>query len=394
MSSGRWRFRFSLLSRLLLGAVFLTAGVSKVFSPEDFSRAIDNYRLLAPRFSYLVALWLPWQEIVVGCLFILNRWSRAAAALALMMEIVFAGAIGSALYRGLDISCGCFSGTARVSWLHLALDLLLMAITVVYLRFGEAGPGPEGPNLDSKSAAQRPVSKALIGTLILSLLFNLVYLIGQSPLVDTVQDEQAISSLRLEVTSLDLGKVTQGKVAQGAVRIINDGESPVLIEHVEASCGCTEAFLSSNEIPPHQSGTLLVGFDAGSKSGPSTEVVKLAVQGVQEPLVLEVKADVQPLFQFDPPAVQLEVGTPTRVMLRSLQPDVPVEIANLTVPTKEIEISIVGKPDPGSVELEIRLSKELPMPPAPAEAWVIGAETTQMGLPPLSLYVIPGGKAR
>src|SRR6266511_1262514 len=81
-----------LISRLLVGGIFLYASIDKIARPQDFAAAIDNYRLLPPAFSALLALTLPWLEAVAGICLILGLFPRAAAYIILIMLLVFTGA--------------------------------------------------------------------------------------------------------------------------------------------------------------------------------------------------------------------------------------------------------------------------------------------------------------
>jgi len=121
-----------LLARVIVGGVFVVAGSLKILHPAAFANDIANYRLMPHDLINLLAIMLPWVEVVTGGLLIAGIWKRADALLITLMMIVFLVAIGQALYRGLDIRCGCF-GTVearRVSALALAEDAALLGMSV------------------------------------------------------------------------------------------------------------------------------------------------------------------------------------------------------------------------------------------------------------------------
>jgi uncharacterized membrane protein YphA (DoxX/SURF4 family) len=104
--------RFSLLVsflRIALGVVFIAASLDKIENPQSFADNIANYRVLPYKLINLVALTMPWLEIVTGFFLVLGIWVRANAILVSGMLVVFSLAIIQALLRNLDISCGCFS---------------------------------------------------------------------------------------------------------------------------------------------------------------------------------------------------------------------------------------------------------------------------------------------
>jgi uncharacterized membrane protein YphA (DoxX/SURF4 family) len=122
---------------LLLGAVFIFAGLTKmvdfqpfrVLDPMDFARDIDNYKILPWSISVLLALYLPWLEIICGLALVLRRLYSGALALLLALLVVFIGASFAAKARGIDITCGCFghvSDQLSFAW-HMVLDLAILA---------------------------------------------------------------------------------------------------------------------------------------------------------------------------------------------------------------------------------------------------------------------------
>lgn len=125
MTGLRW---LNLSARLLLGGVFLWAGVVKALDPLSFARSVAGYQLLPQLGNLLVAAALPWVEIVVGTLLVAGRLVRPAALVAAWLNLLFMAAIVSVLARGLNVDCGCF-GHDRATPPELALlrDLLLLA---------------------------------------------------------------------------------------------------------------------------------------------------------------------------------------------------------------------------------------------------------------------------
>jgi putative oxidoreductase len=100
---------FVLVLRVALGLVFIVASLDKIENPGQFAKNIANYRLLPYEFTHGVAIVLPWLEVTTGSLLVLGIWTRANALLTSSMLLVFIFAVSQALWRQLDISCGCFS---------------------------------------------------------------------------------------------------------------------------------------------------------------------------------------------------------------------------------------------------------------------------------------------
>lgn len=115
-----------LLSRLVLGGLFIYASLDKIAHPEDFAKIISNYQLLPQFLINIFAVVLPWVEMISGLLLIFGRFTRSAAIVLSGLLLVFMVAIGISTIRGLDVSCGCFSTTYSEpeSWLVLPRFLL------------------------------------------------------------------------------------------------------------------------------------------------------------------------------------------------------------------------------------------------------------------------------
>lgn len=135
-----------LLCRLAVGGVFIYASLDKFQHPGAFAQAIHNYRLVPYGLLHPMAYLLPALEMAAGAFLVLGIWRRGAALLAGLMAVVFIVAIGSALLRGLDISCGCFNtdGGHGVGMSLLLRDLVLLALCIPPWLAAEGGPGLGG----------------------------------------------------------------------------------------------------------------------------------------------------------------------------------------------------------------------------------------------------------
>lgn len=125
---------------IALGAVFVYASLDKIAHPGDFARIIYHYQVIGPnaRLGYLppnlLAVSLPWIEALAGVLLIAGVWRREAAAVVAMLLMTFLGAVGWAMFHGIDVqNCGCFTvdATGRGAGLGLLLgDAALLAAAV------------------------------------------------------------------------------------------------------------------------------------------------------------------------------------------------------------------------------------------------------------------------
>lgn len=96
-----------LIFRGILGIVFIWASLGKIADPSAFSDNIDNYHITPVAVNNLIALVLPWLELLVGVGLITGIYLRASAILSGLMLILFILLLGQALARGINLHCGC-----------------------------------------------------------------------------------------------------------------------------------------------------------------------------------------------------------------------------------------------------------------------------------------------
>jgi len=128
----RARYLWRILD-LIVGGIFIYAGVIKALEPVQFANDIDNYKTLPWFISVRLAFYLPWLEIVCGLALIFGFLYRGGLSILTALILIFVGATIAAKARGLDITCGCFGHASR-NWnfsTHLLLDLLILGAALV-----------------------------------------------------------------------------------------------------------------------------------------------------------------------------------------------------------------------------------------------------------------------
>lgn len=95
--------------QLALGAIFIVAAIPKIADPPSFAHMIYNYRIVPGPLVNVMALLMPWIEILAGLALVLGVWKRGARALIGLLLVVFIVAILINLARGNAIDCGCFN---------------------------------------------------------------------------------------------------------------------------------------------------------------------------------------------------------------------------------------------------------------------------------------------
>lgn len=137
-----------LSARYLLGIIFIVASIDKISSPEAFAASIHAYRLSPELFDNLLALLIPWIELVCGILLMSGVKVRASSFILSVLLLLFMVAITAALMRGLKIDCGCFGKEhlTPVSWQKVGEDMGLF-IVGLYLFFFSGNQYPQAGQL-------------------------------------------------------------------------------------------------------------------------------------------------------------------------------------------------------------------------------------------------------
>lgn len=128
----------------LVAAVLGFAGVIKLSDPDGFALAIANYHLLPRQALSPLSYILPPLEIITALALLRVATRRAGWLVAGVMFAGFSLAVGSALARGLDVSCGCFGKAMTVSWAHLVGNLILSGLCLWLARRPQGFPGSSG----------------------------------------------------------------------------------------------------------------------------------------------------------------------------------------------------------------------------------------------------------
>jgi uncharacterized membrane protein YphA (DoxX/SURF4 family) len=123
-----------LIFRLIVGGVFIWAGISKIADPLSFAQNVRNYQLVGPALSFLTAIFLPWVELIAGMWIIIGIYPRSSALLISCLLMFFILLVLITMARGLDVDCGCFGTfSRRADWQLIAEDSLWLALSLALL---------------------------------------------------------------------------------------------------------------------------------------------------------------------------------------------------------------------------------------------------------------------
>lgn len=124
------------VARLVVGGVWVVAGLLKLPDPAENVRAVRAYQLLPEGVVPTVGYALPIVEVLIGVCLIIGLLTRVSAVLSGLLLVAFIVGIASAWARGLEIECGCFGGgggpaanaSAKYPW-EIARDFGLLLLS-------------------------------------------------------------------------------------------------------------------------------------------------------------------------------------------------------------------------------------------------------------------------
>ena len=148
MTAGRIAAWLAVPLRWYLGVLFVGACLHKIAAPASFALDIATYDILPLNAINLVAIGLPWIELISGVMLIAGWRVRSASLVIASMMLVFLVALCIALSRGLDMSCGCFASQGAeddpISRMTVLRDLVWLGLGVFVFTFDRGLAGLDG----------------------------------------------------------------------------------------------------------------------------------------------------------------------------------------------------------------------------------------------------------
>jgi len=141
------------IGRLLLGAIFIYAGYSKIFLPNtnfwpyfilkfsitmnltNFATQVEAFKMLPGWAVQFVAHTLPFAEILLGLLVLIGWRLRIWSSLLTVLMLGFTFAVLRAFILHMDINCGCFATPQPVNLQKILEDAALSGLAVLMTVF-------------------------------------------------------------------------------------------------------------------------------------------------------------------------------------------------------------------------------------------------------------------
>ncbi|MCD4722659.1 MAG: DoxX family membrane protein [Desulfobacula sp.] len=122
--------------KLTLGITFIYASYHKIADPAKFAKILYGYAILPGGSINILAITIPFIELVAGFSLILGMFPRSALLIINGLLLVFILMIGFNLLRGHQFDCGCFAFSSQphtMSNIYLLIRDFIMLVAGIYL---------------------------------------------------------------------------------------------------------------------------------------------------------------------------------------------------------------------------------------------------------------------
>ncbi len=132
----------------------------------------------------------------------------------------------------------------------------------------------------------------------LSVFISLFFIAGNTLVLaqsDNVTDSVSFARIEFEISDHNFGDVNQGKKVEFAFKFKNAGNSPLVLQNVLTTCGCTVPEWPKEPIAPAGEGIIHVIFDSAARLGRQNKVITIRSNSDTGDFRLLVSAMVLPL---------------------------------------------------------------------------------------------------
>ena len=132
------------ISSVYIAYTFIFASLDKIANPASFAKDISNYEITPYWMNNLVALTLPWIELICGILIIvglflfINKKSNFIDVpnnIIILMLLWFVFILSIAVYKGLDIDCGCGISQDKTTPMQRLIEDIYLLLITFYIKF-------------------------------------------------------------------------------------------------------------------------------------------------------------------------------------------------------------------------------------------------------------------
>ncbi|MFL2988689.1 MAG: MauE/DoxX family redox-associated membrane protein [Candidatus Neomarinimicrobiota bacterium] len=142
-----YRIVFNILlsfSSIYIAYIFIFASLDKIVNPANFAKDISNYEITPYWMNNLVALTLPWIELICGILIVVglflfiykkSNFIDIPNNIIILMLLWFVFILSIAVYKGLDIDCGCGISEDKTTPMQRLIEDIYLLLITFFIKF-------------------------------------------------------------------------------------------------------------------------------------------------------------------------------------------------------------------------------------------------------------------
>lgn len=170
-------------------------------------------------------------------------------------------------------------------------------------------------------------------------------------------------------STVDFGKVKEGKVLEGKFQFVNKGKTPIHIREIYASCGCTTTQLSKMIYDPGEIATIAYSVKTKGFRGPIRKTIEVQFEEENlEPLIYVIQATVITEIEVTPTFIDFKtlVLNPDTTVTKKIQirnnGEKPIKITGITntydLIRVKLEKSTIGPGEETGIFLSLQPARE------------------------------------
>ena len=121
-----------IICRLVLGIIFIYASYDKILDPASFSKNIHNFHITPTAVENLAALIIPWLEFIIGVFLIFGLFLEGTTSIVIVLLIFFIVILSQAVFRGIDVHCGCFKLESNPGTTDFRIELIKRIVEDIF----------------------------------------------------------------------------------------------------------------------------------------------------------------------------------------------------------------------------------------------------------------------
>ena len=110
---------------------------------------------------------------------------------------------------------------------------------------------------------------------------------------EMVQDSSGQSFILFDTLSHDFGTIIEGVQVVCYFDFVNSGDGPLIIQSVEATCGCTTPDWSREPLHPGEKEHLKIVFDSSGRSGKQRKIITILSNAENYVMKLTITANIK-----------------------------------------------------------------------------------------------------